>query len=186
MLDHQVFDQQADLQRTRFAGGAEALVNFGETPAPDPADPNVLLAPRGYRVRAAGLRQERLWVDGVAVTELESDDLVVVDSPVERTACGVTHVGRVTAFANGDGAWTVFGEPTAAATVDVGAVTGWQPERRYQLRPLARGARGEPIRVATADEPLALPASDAGWAFVLEPVDPGPDVRTADAAGDVQ
>ncbi|MEQ8848982.1 glycoside hydrolase [Botrimarina sp.] len=182
MTSHRFLSEDGAVQQTRFANGAVATVNFGDTPAIDPDDPDTTLAPDGYRVRAPGLRQQRLWIDGGACLELESDGLLIVDAPREREALGVRHTGRVTMFRDDQGAWTAMGEPGAQAAIDLSRVAGWPPGQAVRKTPIAAvhpGADATDIRVG---EPIELPAADTGWAYRFEPVDnPKPAAQTGPA-----
>ncbi|MEI7900495.1 MAG: glycoside hydrolase [bacterium] len=70
MLSHETLTDNRDVQRTRFASGAEAVVNFGVQPfqyAPLGGTTQTL-SPGGFYARAKDVEQAQTIVDGTTVT----------------------------------------------------------------------------------------------------------------------
>lgn len=65
MLSHEYLTPDRAVQRTRFAGGAECVVNFSATPRTyHGKGETVVLAPLGYYVTGPGFRQSRVMENG--------------------------------------------------------------------------------------------------------------------------
>ena len=169
MLSHEFVGNDPALQRTRFAGGAEAIVNFSAEPQAIPDEPEVVLAPFGYRLVADGFRQEKLFDGSETHTVVETDDFCLRESSTLQEEPGVTHRGRVMLFAADNGAWHAVGEPGAECSVDTAIIAGWPAGGTFAVHSLAGGERVSRVAEGVAGEMLKLPGGAEGWAYALVP-----------------
>lgn len=172
MFSHEFVGGDPELQRTRFAGGATATVNFSDEPRLVPGDEGLTLAPRGYRLLADGFRQEKFWEKGEAVTRIDATGFWMRESKSHREEAAASYRGRVMLFESEGGAWRAAGEPGAEWSVDAGAIAGWAAGTPYAVYAIESGERAGLVTRGASGERVTLPTSAEGWAYALVPATP--------------
>ena len=117
LLDHKFINEQRTLQHTRFKGGAEVVLNFGDGPVSYKIDNNdMVLAPRGFCAKAPGFVQSKTIDEKGMVTKITSDSLYFVGTDVLRSIGSITTKVRVTIFKVSQKCWRVVAETPGANT----------------------------------------------------------------------
>lgn len=84
MLSHEFLTPDRAVQRTRFADGTTAVVNFGEKPYALKVGKRSVVLPRyGFWVKGPRIEQSRLLTDGVPVTEVRASGFWFRETPTE-------------------------------------------------------------------------------------------------------
>ncbi len=135
MTDHEFLNADRSLQRTRFASGAWAVVNFGDTRkdfSPAGGKP-VTLAPHGFLAEGEGVRQSRLMENGVAVTRIEAPEFrsLEADRPVRDAI--IESPGLLNVFKVDDGRWNILVRGAGDCGVNLRTLDGFPAEKPYRL-----------------------------------------------------
>lgn len=128
MVNHEFLTLDAGLQRTRFSSGHSVVVNFADTPQDyrSPTGHTYALAPGGFLVTGPRIRQSRLWVDGAAVTSIETPEFVLYETERRRHMGPVHMSGRFVAFRVDAHRWQLALQPGHRYRMDARALTGWE------------------------------------------------------------
>jgi hypothetical protein len=126
MESHEFLSEDLALQRTRFAGNMQAVVNFADEPrACEFQGQEVVLAPRGYAVHGPGFTQTRLWRDAAAETVIEGPGYLTVESAGRQIVRHVRCRGRVTLWQTDVDRWEAAVPIEAECELRVEQLTGW-------------------------------------------------------------
>ncbi len=127
LTSHEFLSADRAVQRTSFANGATAVVNFCDEPREYDSESGVVtLAPRGYLVNGPGLSQTKLVVNGAVEAITSTDGSLIVECAATRMIKGIKSAGRVAAFRRDDDRWHVLCEEGQACKLDISQVTGWE------------------------------------------------------------
>ena len=84
MVSHEFVTSDRDVQRTGFADGTVAVVNFGEKPYSLSMDGRTVVLPQfGFWVKGPKIEQSRLLVNGQPVTTVQADGFAFRETPAE-------------------------------------------------------------------------------------------------------
>jgi hypothetical protein len=171
MLSHEFLSADRLLQRTRFAGGAAVVVNFGAEPRPyrDGLRRRVTLAPQGFLVRAGPLQQSRLLEDGQIVTRIQAPGFRVLECPVPRQEDGLAVNGRLAVYELAPDQWGCTLESAAPASVDLGRLAGRRQAAHCRIFTVGEnGQRDRELTGAADNGVLTLPGGPGLQVFALD------------------
>lgn len=171
LISHEFLSPDRAVQRSRFSGGAVAVVNFSEDPRPyETGEGKVMLAPRGFWVKAPGLRQSRLVEGGETVTRLETKDYYSYASPQYRQIGPVAVQGQVTLFRDSDKVWHIVAETQGPCVVDVRELAGSESKTKWELSVVGQATEGKrAVPGALVANSLTIPAGAGLRLFRLQP-----------------
>ncbi len=124
LLSHQFVNTEHTLQHSKFAGGAEALVNFSDKPiATKIGKEAIILAPRGFYAKAPRFLQSKTIDELGVVTKIETDSLLSVKTEQLRKVGAITTNGTVSVFKVADKCWRIIIDNTLSSTeIDIKAI----------------------------------------------------------------
>jgi hypothetical protein len=168
------------VQRTRFAGGAEAVVNFSDEPRPYAdrfhGEPQELtLAPRGFLARAPGFRQTRTVEDGQVVTRITAPDFLSIQNTTRLREGWAEVAGLLAIYRIEPRRWGCLVESGEECSVDLGHVIGDKAAAAYRVSPVGEsGLRGPVLDGAVKSGVLRLPGAPGLRAYAVECPPPKP------------
>ncbi|MFC3562640.1 glycoside hydrolase [Pedobacter jamesrossensis] len=124
LLSHEFLNEDHTLQQSKFAGGGQAFVNFGEKAIKHKiGKKNINIAPRGFYLTASGFLQSKTIDEQGVVTRIEADSLISVQTDQLRKVGPITTNGTVTIFRLDNGNWRIVVENTLTTSeIDVRAI----------------------------------------------------------------
>ena len=163
LTEHEFLSADHAVQRTHFSSRAVSVVNFSDDPRPyETGNGKVILAPRGFWVKAPGFKESRLLEDGQTVTRLEAKDYFSYACSQRRQIGPVEVQGRVTLFRVSEKTWHILAETQGDCLIDLHQFPGFSAEAKVakielsELGQSLQSARTLPT-VAVADR-LIIPA----------------------------
>jgi hypothetical protein len=171
MLSHEFLSVDRLLQRTRFAGGAVVVVNFGPEARSyrDGLRRTVTLAPYGFLARAAAFEQSRLLEDGQVVTRLRTPGYQVLECAVRRQEGGLAVNGTLAVYQLGAEQWGCTLESADSATVDLVRLVGRRAAATGRVFAVGeQGQRDRELDGAIRDGTLTLPGGPGLQVFALD------------------
>lgn len=148
MVSHEFLSEDRALQRTRFTGGYEVVVNFSLEARDYTTVEGVALtlAPKGFYAKGPGIIQSRLLEDGQEVSVTEKRDYVRYITPKEREFSAVKTSGRFLAFKESADQWNLVLEPGRESFMEVANLTGWPVTEAVTLVALDEEGNWKEIR----------------------------------------
>lgn len=188
LLAHEFLSPDRAVQRTSFANGGVAIVNFADEPRDiDVSGVVATLAPRGYLARCGDFEQSKLWADGAPETVIRKPGYLVVEATGTSFVSGIRCDGRATAFQSGPDRWNVFVDPNSELQVNVAEVTGWDRDDRVRLCHMDDiGEIRAPIAEADQNGTLHVKATANAWRFVIVRGRPAPQSALTNASKEIE
>lgn len=170
MLIHECLTDDATVQRTRFANGCEAIVNFADTPRDIVVnEETITLAPFGYYAHGPGFRQSCQLVDGTQQTIISGPDILLVDGNGASPIQNILYAGRATCFRSDGEQWSIVLNGTGDCVMNLSAVTGWDAVDQlavYEMNP--DGSPGKQIAQADWQGTVTLPSTVQRTAYIAK------------------
>ncbi|HEO72016.1 MAG TPA: hypothetical protein ENN80_12190, partial [Candidatus Hydrogenedentes bacterium] len=134
LLGHEFLSDDHALQRTRFASGATAVVNFSDEPREYRSrGEEMVLAARGYYAKGPGIEQARLFADGQTFERIEADGFVSIETQRASRVGPIEGVGRFSLFRVAPERWHMHAEAPGLWRVHLDHVRGFPTGRRVGL-----------------------------------------------------
>ncbi len=167
MLSHEFLTADRRVQRTRFAGGAVAVVNFGDAPRPySDGQRKVVLAPRGFLATAPGFRQSRTMEGGQAVTRIEAPGFRSLQTTALRRSGALQVAGALAVYSLAPGQWGCLVESGKPCSIDLGQIIPGRGCRVFAVG--ANGERGEQIATVRPNGTLRIPGTPGLRTFAID------------------
>ncbi|RZK60769.1 MAG: hypothetical protein EOO91_00190 [Pedobacter sp.] len=162
LLSHEFLNEEHTLQHSRFAGGGQAFVNFGEKAIKHTiGKESISLAPRGFYLTAPGFLQSKTIDELGVVTKIVTDSLISVQTDQLRKVGPISTNGTVTIFKQDNGIWRIVVENTLATTeIDVKAIVKSKNLKFYTLSQVDEdGSKGKVLSKNLPANLIKIPAA---------------------------